>query len=191
MKKHQNNSVRASALQVTLSLGLLVSVAILFASSMKATGPVTQARPQPQVVAQPGFYPALPTGPAPTCTPIEIDDKISTSDPKQLGRINPGGVASSCGAPNACNTISGMYHFRDYTFTNDTGANLIGDSGTVTNGSNISFSCNVAAGATFDVVVNETTANAGCEFFKLDIFWLCQPTPSPTPPATPPSRISQ
>ena len=225
MKKHQNNSVRASALQVTLSLGLLVSLAILFASSMKATGPVTQARPQPQVVAQPGFYPALPTGPAPTCTPIEIDDKISTSDPKQLGRINPGGVASSCGAPNACNTISGMYHFRDYTFTNDTGAprcvtatlsssctganaifaaayaggfdpsnicaNLIGDSGTVTNGSNISFSFNVAAGATFDVVVNETTANAGCEFFKLDIFGLCQPTPSPTPTATPPSRISQ
>src|SRR5436190_2377957 len=227
MKKYQNNSTGASALQLTLSVALLFALAILFASSFKASTPAALNRPQPTVVAQPGFYPPLPAA-APagaTCTPIEIDDKITTGDPKQLGRLNPGGVPSSCGNPNGCNTISGMYHYNDYPFVNDTGAercvtatlssqctaenaifaaayagsfdpanicaNLIGDSGIVTDGSNLSFSFNVAAGATFDVVVSETTANAGCQFFKLDIFGLCQPTPSPTPTATPPSRVSQ
>src|SRR6476469_9800172 len=96
----QNNSSRATALQIALPLALLFGVAILLASSLKATGPATVNKPLPQVVAQPGFYPPLPNGVGPTCTPIELDDKISTSDPKENGRITPGGVPSDCGAPN-------------------------------------------------------------------------------------------
>src|SRR5450432_2403987 len=62
MKKRQNNSARASVLQITLSVALLSVSAILFASSFKAA-PTTE---------QSGFYPALPApvtnqqgGPAP------------------------------------------------------------------------------------------------------------------------------
>ena len=215
--KQNNNAVRASALQVTLALALLFSLAIVFASNFKAASTAVSDRAQPTVVAQPGFYPALPNGPAPTCSPIEIDDKIATGDPKEMGRITPGGVPSSCGAPNPCNVTPGMFHFREYPFTNNTGGercvtvelssqctgvnaifaaayadsfdpanictNLIGDSGNVTTGSNLLFSFNVPSGGNFVVVVNETTENAGCQAFKLDVF-ICEPTPSPTPTAT-------
>src|SRR5205823_5426872 len=99
MKKLQH-SIGASALQITLSIALLFSFAILLASSMKATGPAAQNRPEPAVVAQGGFYPALPdavNGATPTCTPIEVDDKITTGYPKQLGTFVPSGIPSTCG----------------------------------------------------------------------------------------------
>ena len=50
MKKRQNNSARASALQITISVALLSVSAILFASSFRAA-PTAQ---------QDGFYPPLP-----------------------------------------------------------------------------------------------------------------------------------
>ena len=50
MKKRQNNSARASALQITLSVALLSVSAILFASSFKAAA----------ASAKIGFYPPLP-----------------------------------------------------------------------------------------------------------------------------------
>src|ERR1044071_9489337 len=49
MKKRENNSTRASALQITLSIALLALSAIFFASSFRAAPP-----------QQDGFYPALP-----------------------------------------------------------------------------------------------------------------------------------
>ena len=80
MKKRQNNSARASALQFTLSVALLSVSAILFASSFRAAAPAGPFRPQSDVVAatgpvsqnlvlaanvpaaprQDGFYPPLP-----------------------------------------------------------------------------------------------------------------------------------
>src|SRR5436309_720438 len=72
MKKRHNNSARASALQITISVALLAVSAILFASSFRAAPQVTQpntvALPEnaPGVanaaapVRQSGFYPALP-----------------------------------------------------------------------------------------------------------------------------------
>src|SRR4051812_2631003 len=54
MKKRQNNSARASALQVSISVALLCLSAILFASSFRA------APEQQTGVQQPGFYPPLP-----------------------------------------------------------------------------------------------------------------------------------
>lgn len=232
MKNRQLNSLGASALQITLSVALLCIVAILFASNFKAAPTAAQAKSK-TTAGENAFYPPLPAHnlppmpdvnphrsptPPPTCTPIDIDDKISTGDPKENGRINPTGTATSCGMQNSCSTIPGLYHYRSYNFNNGTGAdacitailstncigtnalfgaayldsfdpanpctNLIGDSGTVTNGTNLSFSFNVPNGSDFVVVVNETTAGAGCEFFKLDIEGLCpqpQPTPTPTP----------
>src|SRR5438132_1154186 len=50
MKKRQNNSTRASALQITLSIALLALSAILFASSFRAA---------PQAASD-SFYPPLP-----------------------------------------------------------------------------------------------------------------------------------
>src|SRR5437879_2434184 len=84
MKKRQNNSVRASALQITLSVALLSIAAILFASSFRAAPPAAPSRLQSDVVAttaapvsqnlvlaapvpatprQDGFYPPLPLAP--------------------------------------------------------------------------------------------------------------------------------
>src|SRR6266446_773407 len=53
MKQRQNNSTRASALQITLSVALMAVSAILFASSFRAA---PQAAPD-------GFYPPLPAAP--------------------------------------------------------------------------------------------------------------------------------
>src|SRR5436190_2086870 len=50
MKKRQNNSTRASALQITLSVALMAVSAILFASSFRAA---------PQAASD-SFYPPLP-----------------------------------------------------------------------------------------------------------------------------------
>src|SRR6202171_1119707 len=85
MKKRQNNSARASALQITLSVALMAVSAILFASSFRAAAPAAPGRPQPAAVAltgpvsqkasplelasltappqQAGFFPAPPLGP--------------------------------------------------------------------------------------------------------------------------------
>ena len=230
MKNQSNNSVRATALQLTLSVAMLLGLAILFASSFKAATTAAPNQAPPVVVAQPGFFPPLPTsldGPAPTCTPKEVDDKISSGDPKQLGRLNPGGVPSSCGGPpNGCSTTAGMFHYTAHSFVNDTGAarcvtarlsssctgansifaaayadsfdpanictNIIGDAGVIPNGSPVSFSFNVAAGATFVVVVAEVTANAGCAGYKVEIFGLCPSSPTPTPtPARGPCPLTQ
>src|SRR5436190_15813204 len=50
MKKRQNNSTRATALQITMSVALMAVSAILFASSFRAA---------PQATSD-GFYPPLP-----------------------------------------------------------------------------------------------------------------------------------
>jgi hypothetical protein len=123
MKNQQNQSIRAYALQVVLSLALLFGFAILFAS-LNAAAPAAADRAQPTVVAQPGFYPPLPFAPegVPSCTPIEITDSIGTGLPKQTGRITPTGDQSACGAPNSCSTTPGMFQYKAYTFTNTTGA---------------------------------------------------------------------
>jgi hypothetical protein len=246
MKVHKN-SLGASALQITLGIALLFSFAIVLASTMKATGPASLNKAAPQVVDQPGFYPPLPARnlppplpdrnphvtptpqPPPTCTPIQIMSKISTADSKENGRVKPLGTASSCGAPNSCSLVPGLYHYRDYSFNNSSGAdrcvtvtlitqcvgdnalfsaayvgefdpsnpctNLVGDSGVVSSGSNLTYSFTVPSGAEFTVVVDETVPDAGCQLFELDIDGLCGPPPSPSPtPApspTPPDRISQ
>ena len=95
MKKRQNNSARASALQITLSVALMSLSAILFASSFRAAapaapdivamiGPVSQNAGLPELPNLPatvpapprqdGFFPPLPLGPgtptpSPTCVP--------------------------------------------------------------------------------------------------------------------------
>lgn len=123
MKNQQNQSIRAYALQVVLSLALLFGFAILFAS-LNAAAPAAADRAQPTVVAQPGFYPPLPFAPegVPSCTPIEITDSMGTGLPKQMGRITPPGPQSACGAPNSCSITPGMFQYKSYTFTNTTGA---------------------------------------------------------------------
>ena len=85
MKKRQNNSARASALQITLSVALMSVAAILFASSFRAAAPAAPSQPQstiaamtgdpralPQLPATPpqqdGFYPPLPGADVPTTT---------------------------------------------------------------------------------------------------------------------------
>src|SRR5437016_1720692 len=58
MKKRENNSTCASALQITLSVALMALSAILFASSFRAA---PQAAPNiPAPPQQDGFYPPLP-----------------------------------------------------------------------------------------------------------------------------------
>src|SRR6267154_1765828 len=62
MKKRQNNSVHASALQVSIAVALMAVSAILFASSfMAAPAARNHLSAAPQ---QDGFYPPLPV-PAP------------------------------------------------------------------------------------------------------------------------------
>ena len=75
MKKRQNNSARASALQITLSVALMSVAAILFASSFRAAAPAAPVRAKSDLVLamnapatqpapqQSGFFPALPDAP--------------------------------------------------------------------------------------------------------------------------------
>ena len=53
---------------------------------------------------------------------ITVSGAITAGDPTQTNRLNRGGIASECGAPNACSTIAGTYHYRSHTFVNTTGA---------------------------------------------------------------------
>ena len=54
MKKRQNNSARASALQITLSVALMSVSAILFASSFRAATPAAPGSPQQDIAAKIG-----------------------------------------------------------------------------------------------------------------------------------------
>src|SRR5882672_6655554 len=76
MKKRQNNSARASALQITLSIALLSVSAILFASSFKAA----PGRTEPIVLAQAGFYPSLPLPADPDGQTLTVSLPIATMD---------------------------------------------------------------------------------------------------------------
>src|SRR5438128_1209768 len=109
MKKRENNSSRASALQISLSVALLALCAILFASSFKAapqaapdsaqpdTSAVSQQAP-PNVPAPPqqnGFYPPLPVPPAvpegsvPGITVALPIDSFNNSTPASTVIIEP------------------------------------------------------------------------------------------------------
>src|SRR5204863_856842 len=74
MKKRLNNSTRASALQITLSVALMAVSAILFASSFRAAPQAASDAFYPPLPPtqnqQRGFYPALPA--APDCAPLPI-----------------------------------------------------------------------------------------------------------------------
>ena len=53
---------------------------------------------------------------------VSVSGAITLADPTQTDRLNRGGIATECGAPNACSTIAGTYHYRAHTFVNTTGA---------------------------------------------------------------------
>ena len=76
MKKRQNNSARASVLQITLSVALLSVSAILFASSFRAAAPAPGGQ-QSIILAQNGFYPPLP---------VTTDQTESVPDPEAPAR---------------------------------------------------------------------------------------------------------
>src|SRR6266850_1384303 len=83
MKKSQNNSIHASALQVSVSVALMAISAILFASSFRAAPP-----------RQDGFYPPLPAapegvGPNPNITLSLPVDSFNTSVPASTVIIEP------------------------------------------------------------------------------------------------------
>jgi hypothetical protein len=64
--------------------------------------------------------------------------------------------------------------------------NWLADLGSSPNGTPLSYSFTVPAGATFVNVIAEVTANAGCASYTLDLAGIPCGTPSPTPsPATP------
>jgi autotransporter-associated beta strand protein len=115
-------------------------------------------------------------------------------------------------------TVAGVLHYDAYTFTNtstedacvtvelsascdlevaaylgsfDPGninSNYIGDSGSSTAGSIITFSSTVPAGAQFVVTVNEVNPNAGCGNYTLRLSGL--PCPAPTLAITPLSNTN-
>src|SRR5437762_2671603 len=82
MKKRQNNSARASALQITLSAALLAISAILFASSFKAAPPSAPVS-QNVKLQQDGFYPPL----------------VVPATPQQPGFFPPLPLEAPLGAP--------------------------------------------------------------------------------------------
>jgi len=101
-------------------------------------------------------------------------------------------------------------HSDAYTFTNTTGAdacvtvelaancnaqavaylnsfdptnianNYLGDAGSSAVGASVAFSCNVPAGATFIIVVNEVDPNTGCNSYSLTLSGLPCPPPALT-----------
>src|SRR4051812_27699576 len=60
MKKRLNDSTRASALQISISVALLCFAAVLFASSFRAASPAANEPSQSITASQPGFFPPLP-----------------------------------------------------------------------------------------------------------------------------------
>src|SRR6266571_2445203 len=112
MKKRQNNSARASALQITLSVALMSIAAILFASSFRAAAPAAPSRAQSDVSAttvplspnfvlaanvpaaprQAGFFPPLPFAApqgAPLITVSLPTDNLDNSVPISTVIIEP------------------------------------------------------------------------------------------------------
>src|ERR1043166_3272868 len=87
MKKSQNNSTRASALQITLSVALISISAILFASSFRAAPP---AAPEPDVAAI--------TGPASQTVNPQERTNVSATLP-QNGFFPPLPLTAPQGAP--------------------------------------------------------------------------------------------
>jgi hypothetical protein len=57
-----------------------------------------------------------------SCPPPTVNGAIDTNDPTQTNRLFRGGVASACGAPNACSTLAGTFHYDAYTYANVSGA---------------------------------------------------------------------
>ena len=51
-----------------------------------------------------------------------INGAITLADPTQTSRLNRNSPASHCGAPEACSTIAGTFHYDAHTFVNTTGA---------------------------------------------------------------------
>ena len=62
----------------------------------------------------------------PTCVsgPVVVQGSIDSSDPTQNGRLFRGGIASTCGAPNNCSTLSGSFHYDLYQFQNTSNAQI-------------------------------------------------------------------
>jgi hypothetical protein len=51
-----------------------------------------------------------------------VNGAITLADPTQTGRLFRSGIDSECGAPNACSTIAGTFHYQTHSFVNTTGA---------------------------------------------------------------------
>lgn len=67
------------------------------------------------------------SAPSVTCPPPTIRGTFGSGSPDypstsglQTNRLFRSGVASTCGAPNACSTLAGTFHYDAYTFTNST-----------------------------------------------------------------------
>src|SRR5450432_3372569 len=128
MKKRQNNSARASALQVSLSIALLSVSAILFASSFKAASPSAQ----PIVVAQAGFYPPLPVPDVPeqSITVSLPIDSLDTSVPPLPFVVKP----VTCTTVNASQQIIGFqgdFLFDSNVIDFDTASGPVSPSGMI------------------------------------------------------------
>src|SRR5436190_7334463 len=76
--------------------------------------------PSPSPSASPTPSPSPSVSPSPCQT--SFSGAITTSDPTQTGRLFRGGVASACGAPNACSTLAGTFHYDAYTSVNTSGS---------------------------------------------------------------------
>ena len=146
MKKRQNNSARASALQITLSVALLSVSAILFASSFKAAPPaaagvsagspircsrtlrrcshrfLSQGTPK-----QDGFYPPLPQAPAAFCGTFANPATITINDAAPASPYPSTIVVSGVGGAITAVTVTltGLNH----TFPADVDMLLVGPTG--------------------------------------------------------------
>src|SRR5204863_5407630 len=76
------------------------------------------ASPTPSSSPTPSPSPSVSPSPCQT----SFSGAITTSDPTQTGRLFRGGVASACGAPNACSTLAGTFHYDAYTSVNTSGS---------------------------------------------------------------------
>src|SRR3954471_18489845 len=111
MKKRQNNSARATALQISISVALLCVSAVLFASSFRAA-PAALANVQQAVNGQQnGFYPPLPNQSpdlpryphapaAPDQAPVGVTAPTFSMDVSDAFAINNQPVTASSIDPN-------------------------------------------------------------------------------------------